>query len=74
MKIKPGQYDVSDGRYAYRYLVYKVMKKTAHVITSTSYMGSEYKHDSDHGIYYRYPLGLLGKQIENARYTEFKIT
>ncbi len=64
-EIIPGQYDVFEKKFFYRYLVFKVMKKTADVTVLTSYMGGDHKG----GRCYRYPLELLKKQVEKAYYT-----
>ena len=65
---KRGQYDETDGHFMFRYLVHKVMEKTADVTPLTSYMGSDYTGNRC----YRYPLDLLEGQIENCRYIPFK--
>ena len=65
--MKIGQYDVSDGQFSFRYIVHKVMKKTADVASLTSHMGSDYRGKRC----YRYPLDLLIEQVKNARYTSF---
>ncbi len=65
--IKPGQYDVFEEKFSFRYLVYKVMKKTADVTVLTSYQGGEYKG----GRSYRYPIQLLSEQIVDAHYQPF---
>ena len=66
--MKTGQYDIEDGKFSHRYLVRKVMKKTAEVSVGISYQGSDMRYN----LSYRYPISLLIEQVKNARYTPFK--
>ena len=49
MEIKVGQYDVPDGDFQHRYLVYKIMPNTAEVLSKISYKGEDYTTVSDDG-------------------------
>jgi hypothetical protein len=69
LKVVAGQYDETDGRFAFRYIVYRVMKRTAEVLPLTSIDGGDYRGGSR---VYRYPLDLLKKQLKDAAYTPFR--
>ncbi len=63
--INKGQYDVSNGRFDYRYIVHRVMNKTADVGTAWFLDGERIGSDR----HARYPLDLLKEQIKGARFT-----
>lgn len=64
--MKIGQYTVIDGEFRHRYLVRRIMKKTAIVSILDDYKGSEWAK-----THYRYDLNLLSEQIKNAEYVPF---
>ena len=66
--MKTGQYDITDGKFMRRYVIHKIMKKTADVAILMSYNGGLYTGQR----YYRYPKTLLSDQIQGAIYTKFK--
>ncbi len=65
-EMKLGQYTVYDDEFRFKYLVRKIMKKTAIVTCISVYKGSQKAT-----THYRYPLDLLAQQIKNAEYLEF---
>ena len=65
--MKIGQYDESDGKFNFRYIVHRVMKKTGDVSVLTSYQGSDFAGQR----YFRYPLDLLEQQTKNCRHLPF---
>ncbi len=65
--MKIGQYTVCEGKFKFRYLVRRIMKKTA-IVSCLTYLNSELVL---HNTHYRYPLDLLEQQIENAEYLSF---
>ena len=59
-----GQYTVDDGKFRFRYIVRKVMKKTC-VVSILDYMDRNLTSSNTH---YRYSLDLLEQQIKDAEY------
>lgn len=66
--LKTGIYNVDDGKFSHRYLVYKIMPKTVEVSVGISYQGSDFNYTRC----YRYPKELLIEQIKKARYCQFE--
>lgn len=66
--MKIGQYTVTEGKWRFRYLIHKIMKKTADVSSHTSLDYGGWTGTRE----YRYPLDLLKQQIEGAEYLPFR--
>jgi len=75
--MKVGQYTVTHKEekdrtvWRDRYLVHRVMKKTADVTVLVSKDYEEFTTVGVMGRTSRYPLDLLEQQVENAEYFEF---
>ena len=68
IELKLGQYDIFDGDFSFKYVVHKIMKKTADVGSFTSYKGSSYNGRR----FRRYPIDVLKQQINTKLPTLFK--
>ena len=73
MAIKIGQYTTqSDEGWRERYLVRKIMKKTAEISAGISYSESGDSEDFRYTLHFRYPQDLLEQQVAGAEYLPFK--